>query len=299
MPYATDYAHISPTAKLVADLRRFADIPYSEEIARRIGATAALIDIVGKEHLDSETLRWMAPMIEARYQSLVHAIRKSGCRQVLEFAAGFSFRGVAMTSADPELRYIDTDLPDVHKERMVLLGELEKSGQFHASPRLVFAPVNLMDAADVDAVERMLEPGEPVAIVHEGLFQYLSHEEKHEAAARIHAILERCGGVWLTPDFDKLADAALGLTSYPQLAAIGAFLAQATKRDVVRCAFRSDAQVEEFIDDEGFASEVTAQIDGSYPLTSARRLATTPQQIAQLTRSRKLWWLRPDAGRRA
>lgn len=291
MAYATDYAHISPTAKLVADLRRFSDIPFAEDIARRIGATAALIDIVGKEHLDAETLRWMAPLIEARYQSLVQAIRKSGCRQVLEFAAGFSFRGAAMTAGDPSLRYVDTDLPEVHKERCKLLAGLQEAGQLGPVRNLALAPVNLMSAREVDAVEGMLAPGQPVAIVHEGLFQYLTHEEKREAAARIHGILARHGGVWLTPDFDKMSDAAGGLANYPQLAAIGAFLAQATRRDVVRCAFKNDAQVTEFIADAGFTAETTPQIDGSYELSSVKRLGTSPEQIAQLTQSRKLWWL--------
>jgi O-methyltransferase involved in polyketide biosynthesis len=293
MNYATDYEHISPTAKLVADLRRFSNIPFAEEIAERIGASMAVIDVVGKEHLDQATLRWLAPLVEARYQSLVEAIKNSGCRQVLEFAAGFSFRGAAMTSHDDGLRYVETDLPEIHLERTKLLEGLEEAGGIRHLSHLIFAPVNLMKEHEVKAVEDLLDPGQPVAIVHEGLFQYLSHEEKREAALRIKHILERHGGVWLTPDFDRLDDAMDGLVDYPQLAQIGAFLAQATRRDVVRNAFKNEAQLEEFLDELGFDWAVTKQIDGSYELTSAKRLGTTPEQLEALTRSRRLWWMKP------
>ncbi len=58
-----------------------------------------------------------APILEARYKSIVHLIRSSGTTQVLELASGFSLRGLAM-SENSDLVYVDTDLPGIREEKV-------------------------------------------------------------------------------------------------------------------------------------------------------------------------------------
>jgi O-methyltransferase involved in polyketide biosynthesis len=283
---AAAYDQISPTAKLVAELRRYAALPRADEIANAIGATEAVRTAIGGE-LSPGVLTWMAPLTEARYLSLRVAIERSGARQVIELAAGFAFRAAAM----PGLRYLETDLPDVHAERTRVAAELGLDATH-------FAAADATSAADLERLASRLAPDRPVAIVCEGLCQYLTRDEKRAVALGIAALLERFGGVWCTPDFETTDDPLFRGWTDPQFAAIGTFLASATQRDLRGAAFTSRDDVRAFFTDLGFTVEHAPQLDGSFELASAARVGTSPAQLAALRDSRQLWTLtrRPSRG---
>ncbi len=85
------YAHISPTAKLVVELRRYSDVPFAEDIARAVGSAEAMAAVLDGEPFAPGVLSWMAPLTEARYKSLTAAIARSGAPQVLELRAASRF----------------------------------------------------------------------------------------------------------------------------------------------------------------------------------------------------------------
>ena len=281
---AAGYDRISPTAKLVAELRRWSDLPLAEAIASRIGATASVEAAIGGP-LAPGVVQWMAPLTEARYKSVQRAIERSCVPQVLELAAGFAFRGAALAS--PALRYVETDLPDIHVERVRLAIELGLADR----EQLVFAPVDASERLDLQRVAAALAPDQPVAIVCEGLFQYLTRDEKRRTALAIAELLDRHGGMWCTPDFETIDDPIFREWTDPQFAAIGAYLARATRRDMAGAAFTSRADVLSFFTDLGFDVAHAPQIDGSFELASIGRTHASPAQVAALRASRQLWTL--------
>jgi O-methyltransferase involved in polyketide biosynthesis len=103
------YEKISPTAKLVAYLRRSTDIPFAKEIAEENGAQKTFRELAGRS---SESLARFAAFWEARYKVTDRIIVQRGMTQILEVAAGLSPRGLAMTE-NPDVVYVVTDLPQV------------------------------------------------------------------------------------------------------------------------------------------------------------------------------------------
>lgn len=275
------YQKISPTARLVAAMRRYSEIPYAEEIAQALGTDEFQRELTGGEPLASEVVQTMAPMIEARYLSMMEAIRLSGVTQVLELAAGFTFRGAVML-AEHDLHYVETDLPDMHRERSELRRALEAERKLPPNKNLIFAPANLMSTADMDRVTREFDPARPLAIVHEGLFQYFSMEEKRKGALAIRRILERFGGVWMTPDFEPRSLQGARKWTHPQFAQIYGYISKISARDLGANAFETNEQVLSFFKDVGFDVTTVPQIDGSYRLTSPRRVGSTPERLEAL-----------------
>jgi hypothetical protein len=281
---AAPYAHISPTAKLVAECRRSTDLPFAARIADAIGARDTVRAGLDGADLSPGVRLWMAMLAEARYKSLQRAIERSGCDQVLELAAGFAFRGAAMAS--PALRYVETDLPAVHAERERLAAELE----LPVNPQLVFAAADATSRADLDRVAARLA-ARPVAIVCEGLFQYLTLDEKRASATAIGALLDRFGGAWWTPDLETLDDSLFAHWTDPQFPAVGAFIAQTSRRDLAGSAFSSRAHVIDCFGALGFTATPQPQLDGSFALSPGARGAATDAQVAALRASRMLWHL--------
>ncbi|MBU6427616.1 MAG: hypothetical protein KGR26_01270, partial [Cyanobacteria bacterium REEB65] len=98
------------TAKFVAYMRQFSDIPFAKEVAQWLAADSALQELRREHELDLDELALFAPLFEVRYKSLAAAIRQSGIRQVLEIASGVSLRGLHMAIED-QIAYVETDLP--------------------------------------------------------------------------------------------------------------------------------------------------------------------------------------------
>lgn len=194
-----DHHLISPTAKLVAHLRADTDIPYSKEIDRICDAGPVTEALFGKR----ESLAWMSAMLELRYKSLSGLLSREmsekGIKQVLELACGIQPRGL-ITSVDPSLTYIETDLSDMADEKKRLVTELDPEALNRANYKI--ESLNVLDEEGVLKIVSELGEG-PVAIIHEGLLPYLSVEEKRIAAENIYKVLKEKGGVWITPDISN------------------------------------------------------------------------------------------------
>jgi len=291
MTVTSDYQKISPTAKLVAEMRRYSDIAFAEEIAKTLDTAQTVKEILGGEPFAKEVLQWMAPLAEARYKSLLQAVRKSAGKQILEFASGFCFRG-AVLAKDPSLRYVETDLPEVHEERLKMRHHLEAQGSLPPRPQLVFAPANLMSESEVEKAVEGFDETKPLTILHEGLFQYFSLDEKKEAARVIGKLLKRFGGVWMTPDFETKEDKLKLQWTHPQFRVLFLSLVASTQRYLLDTAFENDDHVISFFSDLGFTVTKTPQIDSQFQLSSAASVGTTSEQLEALRASRHLWVLR-------
>jgi O-methyltransferase involved in polyketide biosynthesis len=189
------YEKISPTAKLVAYLRTFTDIPYTKEIAVASGAEKTFQGLAGES---AESMVRFASIWEARYKVTDRILAEHGITQVLEVAAGLSPRGLAMTM-NPDVVYVVTDLPQVLKlEKTIAETILAKSNSHR--PNLHFQAANALDMKSLSTAASAFKRGKPIAIVIEGLLTYLNRREKEIIAGNVHELLEKYGGLWVATD---------------------------------------------------------------------------------------------------
>jgi O-methyltransferase involved in polyketide biosynthesis len=185
------------TANALALRRTFTGIPLSQEI----------FDILQAEQLLSpadieramSTLR-MTPFFEARYVVTDQVIAERGLRQVFELAAGLSPRGAAMT-VDPGVNFLEADLAEKSALKKRLIEKLVAGGSISARPNLHLLRGNVTGAATFRQAEALLRE-EPVAVVCEGLLRYVSFPDKEILGRHVHELLQKFGGVWITPDIE-------------------------------------------------------------------------------------------------
>jgi O-methyltransferase involved in polyketide biosynthesis len=189
------YEKISPTAKFVAYLRTFTDIPFAKEIADESAAERTYQQFAGES---KESLIRLSPYWEARYKATDRIITQRAITQILEVAAGLSPRGLAMTE-NPDVVYVVTDLPQIlDQEKAIaeaILARLNSS-----RPNLHFETANALDLESLLKASTVFVSDRPVAIVTEGLLPYLNREEKTVLANNIHELFRRYQGVWIASD---------------------------------------------------------------------------------------------------
>ena len=123
------YEKISSTAKLVAHIRSFTDIPFTKEIAAASGAETDFQTLTGKS---AEFMTQSAFNLEARYKTTDQIIARYRITQVLEIAAGLSPRGLAMTE-DPNVVYVATDLPEILEQEKAIAESILAKLNIHRS----------------------------------------------------------------------------------------------------------------------------------------------------------------------
>lgn len=264
-----DHQKISFTAKLVALGRSFTDIPFAKDVSELVGAPSEGDALDHASAGQGAIPKLMIPILEARYLSLESAIKRSGVSQVLEFASGVSLRGLAMTLADPRLTYVETDLPDLTAEKQLIIATILKRRGLARPPRHHVAVANILDRSDIDAVLSSLAAGAPVAVVHEGLFMYLNHEEKTIAARHIARILDTFGGVWITPDLTPISRLDVFFEHEKEnVQRTMEAIESRTGCSFAAYSFDSDEAARTFCEGLGFSVEEHPMLDGSYTLTS-------------------------------
>lgn len=263
--------HISPTAWLVAERKAYTDIPYAKELADAI--TAYQADGVTDEYA-ALVRPDIAPRHEARYKIIDKLLKESGMRQVIEIAAGFSGRGMAMTDA-PDVCYVEIDLPDVaaikrEVVRKVLHGERPS---LHIAAGDAMVRESIMAAAEEAAVTG------PVVVITEGLLRYFSFPEKAVIAANIHAVLQRYGGIWITPDIslrDKDPHAGTAMQH------VGAEIERLTGVSFAANVFDDAGHAQTFFEEQGFSVEAHSFMEVLDELTSPDALGISHEATVAL-----------------
>lgn len=189
------YEKISATAKLVAHVRTFTDIPFAREIAAASGAEKDFQASTGK---NAETVTQLTPLWEARYKATDQIIAQHHITQVLEIAAGLSPRGLAITE-NPNVVYVATDLPQILEQEKAIAESILATLNIHR-PNLYFRIANALDREGLLQAATPFQSGRPIAVITEGLLVYLTRAEKETLASNIHDLLKQYDGIWITPD---------------------------------------------------------------------------------------------------
>lgn len=283
------HSRISPTAKFVAYFRQMSDIPYSKDIVDvfDVESTFQNLFMPHNEILYGDIF---APLLEIRYKSIQYALEQAHVTQILEFASGISLRGLAMTKA-PSLIYVETDLPELNQEKVDLVSKVMKRNNIENRANLFFHAVNVLNFDEIEPVLRHFSVHKPLAIVHEGLFQYLTRDEKKQAAKNIHRLLERYGGVWMTPDLDTKSSFHAQLVSRSQSEEMMGIIKNLTGRDFMHNAFEDDEDVLAFFHDLGFVVEWQPQMNKNIVLSTIKSKSIRQDTLDALSRLR-LWTLK-------
>jgi len=192
-----DYSSISPSAKGLLYLKGFTDIPFMADVAKIVWGNAVLSSLKGSSK-DPNFFRGMIHF-EARYKSVDNLLNSLGGENIIEISSGFSFRGLNMVLVNPDVTYIDTDLPNVIDTKNDIVNELISRQSIDPQGELLIVPLNVLDETAFANIVSKLPDG-PVTIVNEGLLVYLNDEEKATLCRIIHSILVKRGGHWITGD---------------------------------------------------------------------------------------------------
>jgi O-methyltransferase involved in polyketide biosynthesis len=291
-----DSSLISVTAKIAAYYRQFSDIPFAQEVAKRIGADAAFDQILTEHGLNKEKLTFYAPMFEARYKSLTQLILQSGASQVLELASGYSLRGLDLTRGGA-IRYVETDLPNVVAAKLTLLDDVRNAHGIPRSPQHVVTTADALDFDQVRAAAAGLDPGQPLTVLCEGLIMYLSKEQTEQLAAHVRRLLQAfAGGCWITPDFTFKPDAR---DLPPERLRLREAITGVTQRQMDASSFEDDQDLATFLAGAGFNVQVRSQVDETPSFSSIQALGLSPTSIDRLRGLLRVWVMTATPERRS
>lgn len=278
------YDSISPTAWSIAYRRTFSDIPYSKEIfaeLEKIRIASQLPDIPEEWKTSG-----IAPQFEARYKLVNRLLDKTGINQILEAASGLSPRGLAMT-ANPAIEYIEVDLPNIISQKKMIAATI-----LGGRPRsnLHLEAGDALDLAGLKAATSSFDPDKPIAVVNEGLLRYLSFDQKAAYAKNVLSLLNRYGGVWITPDITLRET-----MEREDVVAKGnnARIKTVTGVDIDKNRFENVQQAKNFFEDLGFAVEVHSLLEIINELKSPKAIGQTQKETEYIIGAMVTFVMRP------
>ena len=245
------YEKISPTAKFVAHIRTFTDIPFAKEIAAESGAEKDFKALAGQS---AESINKFIPIWEARYKSTDKIIIQRNITQVLEIAAGLSPRGLAMTE-NLKVVYVTTDLPQILEEEKTIAEAIFKKLDIHRS-NLHFQAANALDLGELLQAATPFTPDKSIAVITEGLLPYLTREEKETLASNIRELLKKYQGLWVTSiEHTEQSRKTIYETDEKNMRQRMRNISSATERNIENNVFANENDIREFFTNAGFTIE--------------------------------------------
>jgi O-methyltransferase involved in polyketide biosynthesis len=240
----SDFHKISLTAFMVSFARQFTDIPYAKELAQLV-ELQRLVELSKPHNQDKSVL--LTARVEARYKAINQVMAQYQIAQVLELASGLLPRGLAI-SCDPNITFIETDLPAMIRCKQQLIQQLvgKRSNLHFLSIDATCRPSQFFKSSE------QLTPGQPVMILCEGLLTHLNVAEKQQVCANIREILSSYGGVWITPDFIDTASLSQSLQDDPDLQKLLQAGSNLTGRSLVDNNFGTLEAARQFAYEQGF-----------------------------------------------
>lgn len=268
-------------AKGAAYVRSFLDIPLAKEISSLIGGERTNRRIMGGGF---ESIRSFVPSIELSYKAISAAAKKSGTKNFLEIAAGFSTRGLEF-SRERDLVYVECDLPKIIKAKKKVYDTLFKK----KIDNLHFEEADALDQTQLLNATRFFKKG-PVTVISEGLLVYFDNNQKKILARNIHNILTRSGGVWITSDFPVRK--RIQFESGRDKNVLSRFKSISNKTNIHKNYFKDEEELLSFFHANGFNSKFF-KIDILKEIRSASLSGLSSKEIRSILRDKKILILTP------
>jgi len=282
----TGFENVGPTAWMVAYSRSFTDIPFSKEIFDKL---EAIRQKSGQAFIPEDLKKpEIAPQFEARHKLIDRLILKSGIKQVLELASGFSSRGLSM-AGDKNFNYVEIDLPGVMNEKKQVVKEIAADASLPIPQTLHFEEGNVLEKANLEKAARHFDKTQPIAVVNEGLLRYLAIPERAKVATHIHSLLIQFGGEWITSDISlkrvmREEDKAHSERT-EKIAAL-------TGKDIVANYFETEEAAQKFFKDLGFTIERHSFMEARPELSSPARLNLLEDQVTGIIKDPVVYVMR-------
>ena len=274
-----NYERIIPTAWLTAYPKTFSDIPLSEDIFHEL-------EQIRKHHGKPEVSQdlkvpKLAPEIEARYKLVTKLLYLTKIPQILEIAAGLCPRGMLMAK-DPSIEYVEMDLPEMIAEKKEIIAKLAAASKVTLTHHLHLEEGSALEMNDLLRATRHFKK-RPIAVVNEGLLRYLNFDEKAVVAKNVRALLERFGGVWITPDITlkKLLETQERIT----MPGLSTKIIGMTGKNFNENRFENEEQAKAFFEGFGFTVERHSFLEIEEKLTSPKKLQLRKEEVAEMIKS--------------
>ncbi len=223
-------------------------------------------------HLVTTPVRKLAPvlgfadpletLLASRHLLLEHVIRREGDTTFVEIASGLSPRGTAYCT-DPDVVFVEVDLPDMSALKRRLVGDAAGVGQH-------FVEGDATDPALYGALVRLVRDRGLVTVVTEGLNAYLSRAGLESLVRNVADFLRECGGGRFVLDINP-ADSLLRFGIFGRLV-VGAI--QTVARFPVTLPVQSGVDGVELLEEAGF-TQVQLHDPRSHPACAGRDFSDT------------------------
>lgn len=176
------------TAKTAICLMAAADITDASAIVRCLG----LENHNPLQNMtDPDVVLGNALVVETKYRTMCSLIKDSGCPICVDLPCGYTPKALHLSKAG--MRFIGLDLPIVVQEIAPIIRSLTAGSDeisFHG-----------IDATNYESIRTALQSVTgPLCITTEGMMMYFDAHEADTVVSNIRAMLERHGGLWITPD---------------------------------------------------------------------------------------------------
>ncbi len=282
-----DYEKISLTAQLAAYMRQFSDIPFASDVAELLHSREVFEALLRGQQMTPDDLLWYAPIFEVRHKSVTEAIRRTGSRQVLELASGLTLRGLAFAQ-DTRYTYIESDLAGITAEKKAIIASLRQKYTLVDHGNLHFPAANALDRGQLQAAVERLDRDQPLVVVNEGLFPYLSPDEMRTVVGNIRELLAEFHGTWITTDFSVKEEVNQVSEQQRNFRRI---VAAATDRPMHNNAFDSLEQLTTFLREMGLSAAIYNAVDEAGEIVSLGRLHLPAALLDPIKVSLRLWVL--------
>lgn len=240
-----------------------------------------------------DNLNAVVVYLEARYkaidallrQSGTSRLRQGGVSQVVEFAAGFSPRGMN----NPQWNYVHTDQDESSLDLMKAITRTILSERSQVMPN--FVKFDAITGEGNDSVMACLRD-EPVGIVHEGLFRYYPHSSKEKTVGLAVAFLERYGGIYVTPDIHTPKQFGLFEKMGVDIAERQRRRSKETGRDLASFIFKDNAEWIEMAARLGLVAtpyKVSSLVDRLSTIPVVFKDKATQKLVEQTVKEFELW----------
>lgn len=272
------YDKVGPTAWKVAYQRTLAGIKYSKEIFDELNPQIASADQKQKDYFENAiTSKLTVVQIEARYKLVNRILEEQKLNQVFEIASGLSPRGLSMAEANPDLIYVELDLPGMVNEKRRILSKIEAKLSIHI-PNLKIESGDALDYELLFAATKYFRQ-EKIVVINEGLLRYLNFDQKAKVSQNVHKLLKHFGGVWITPDI------TLRKVILSEKADERQRIKDLTGMDIFANSFRNVEHAKEFFAQQGFEVELHSYSEVENELVSPTKLGLSKKEVTEIIKN--------------
>lgn len=189
---------------------------------------------------------------------------------------------------DPSVTYVETDLPEMLREKADLVRDL-LSAENATRANLRFLEVDALSDEQLRKAANLTQGN--LTVAQEGIFVYMPRQDQKRVAQNVLVILRERGGTWIT-DVSLKSEMMQHLD--PKRAEMVGTLQKEININLYDNAFADDAEVKSFFKSAGFSIEDKINLlETKDSLVSPARTGTDQERLESLLGTRFIYLLRP------